>query len=149
MGCAYREQTVEITLGPKGAFEHDAIGSLTRRVPADQVVSAVPPPRGRPRPPKVPQTPRVVGLLRKAQAWQALLASGEAGTQADIARHEGITRARVTQVMGMLHLAPGIQQHILAMPEMVGRPAITERALRPISGLENLQEQLATFQKLM
>ncbi|MFQ5668211.1 MAG: hypothetical protein ACE5I7_17510, partial [Candidatus Binatia bacterium] len=48
---AYREQTVEIALGPKGAFENGNIGTLTRRVPADRVVSAVPPRRGRPKPP--------------------------------------------------------------------------------------------------
>ena len=32
--AAYREQTVEIALGPKGAFENGNIGTLTRRIPA-------------------------------------------------------------------------------------------------------------------
>ena len=32
----YRKQTVEIALGPKGAFENANIGALTRRVPADR-----------------------------------------------------------------------------------------------------------------
>jgi hypothetical protein len=35
--AAYREQTVEIALGPKGAFENGNIGALTRRVPANRV----------------------------------------------------------------------------------------------------------------
>jgi hypothetical protein len=39
---AYREQTVEIAMGPKGAFESGNIGALTRQVPADRVVSAIP-----------------------------------------------------------------------------------------------------------
>lgn len=39
---AYRDQMVDITLGPKGAFENANIGALTRQVPADGVVSAVP-----------------------------------------------------------------------------------------------------------
>ena len=39
---AYREQTVEIALGPKWVFENGNIATLTRRVPADRVVSAVP-----------------------------------------------------------------------------------------------------------
>lgn len=30
--AAYREQTVEIALGPKGSFENDNIGTLTLRV---------------------------------------------------------------------------------------------------------------------
>ena len=33
--AAYREQTVEIALGPKGAFENGNVGTLTRRVAAD------------------------------------------------------------------------------------------------------------------
>jgi len=147
--AAYREQTVEIALGPKGAFENGNIGRLTRQVPADQVFSAIPPRRGKPKPPKEPKTPRVVQLLRKALEWQALLASGDAANQADIARREGITRARVTQVMGLLRLAPEIQQQVLSLPDMVRRPAITERALRPIAQLENLQEQHKAFSVLL
>lgn len=60
-----------------------------------------------------------------------------------------ITRARVTQVMGMLRLAPEIQQHILSMPDMIHRPAITERALRPIAQLEDQRRQMDTFQALV
>jgi len=44
----YVEQKVEIALGPKGAFENENIGTLTRRVPSSQVISAIPPPRGKP-----------------------------------------------------------------------------------------------------
>ena len=40
--AAYREQTVEIALGPKGAFENGNVSALTRQVPADRVVSTVP-----------------------------------------------------------------------------------------------------------
>ena len=64
--AAHREQTVEIALGPKGAFDNGNIGILTRRVAADRVVSAIPPRRGQPKSPKDPKTPRVVELLRKA-----------------------------------------------------------------------------------
>ncbi len=46
----YVEQTVEVALGPKGAFENGNIGTLTRRVPANRVVSAIQPPRGKPNP---------------------------------------------------------------------------------------------------
>ena len=97
--AAYREQTVEIALGPKGAFENGNIGTLTRRVRADRVVSAVPPPRGKPKPLKEPKTPRVAELMRKAIEWRSLLESGDATSQAEVARWEGITRARVTQLV--------------------------------------------------
>ena len=87
--------------------------------------------------------------MRKAIEWQALLESGEAFNQAAIARQEGITRARVTQVMGLLRLAPEIQQYVLSLPDMVRRPAITERALRPIAQLDNLSDQKAKFEELI
>ena len=146
--AAQREQTVEIALAPKGAFENGHIGTLTRRVPADRVVSVVSQRRTQPTP-TIPKTPRVVELLRKAIEWQALLESGEATSQAEVARREGLTRARVTQVMGMLRLAPEIQQHILSMPDMVRRPSITERALRRVTRLEQLGAQRQAFQRLV
>ena len=94
-------------------------------------------------------TPRVVELLRKAIEWQALLESGDDANQASIAHREGITRARVTQVMGMLRLAPEIQDQFLSLPDMVRRPAISERALRPIAQIVNPEQQIASFQRLV
>ena len=47
-----REQTIEVALGPDGAFENGNIGFLTRQVPADRVVCAVPAPRHPSRPPQ-------------------------------------------------------------------------------------------------
>ena len=149
LGDAIREQTAEIALGPKGAFKNCNVGSVRRQVAPDQVVNALPEPRGRPKPPRQPRTPRVVELLSKALVWQALLESGEVKNQAEIARREGITRARVTQVMGMLRLAPEIQEHILALPCTVRRPAISERALRPIAQLDNPMDQRAQFDQLI
>jgi hypothetical protein len=131
--AAYREQTVEIALGPKGAFENGNIGALTRRVAADRVVGAIPPRLGKPKPPKEPRMPRVTEFLRKAIEWQRQLDAGEVRNQAEIARREGITRARVTQVLCLLRLSPEIQEKIFALPETSHRPAITERSLRPIA----------------
>jgi hypothetical protein len=114
-----------------------------------QVVSAVPPDRGDPKPPREPKTPRVVELLRKAIEWQVLLESGEIVNQADIARQEGITRARVTQVMGMLRLAPELREKILSMPKVVRRPLLTERGLRPIATITDYHDQIREFHKLL
>jgi len=146
---AYREQTVEIALGPKGAFENGNIGVMSRRVPADRVVSALPPRRGRPKPPKVSRPPRVAELLRKAMEWRRLLKAGEVPDQAQIARRDGLTRARVTQVMGLLRLAPEIQKHILSMPNAIGQPAVTERLLRPLVQIEDSRQQIQKFEKLL
>jgi hypothetical protein len=146
---AYREQTVEIALGPKGAFENGNIGALMRRVPTDSVISGMPPRRGKPKTPREPKTPRVVELLRKAIEWQALLNSCQVASQADLARREGITRARVTQIMRMLRLAPEIQEHVLSMPDAVRRTPVTERLLRLIGTITNYRDQLFEFQKLL
>ena len=102
--AAYREETVEIALGPKEAFENGNIGALRRRMLSDKEVSAVLPNRRNPKPLPEPKTPRVVELLRKAIEWRCQLDAGEIRNQAEIARREGTTRARVTQVMGMLRL---------------------------------------------
>ncbi len=63
--------------------------------------------------------------------------------------HHACPGARVTQVMGLLPLAPEIQEHILSMPEVVRRPAITERARRPITQLEDHMEQRGVFSQLL
>ncbi|MFC1573480.1 hypothetical protein ACFL6M_07790, partial [Candidatus Eisenbacteria bacterium] len=144
-----REQTVEIALGPKGTFQNSNVGTLTRRVPADRIVGFVRSRRGKPKPPRECRTPRVIELLRKAVEWRTLLEPGDAANQAEIARREGITRARVTQVMKMLYLAPEIQRHILSMPDVVRRPSITERALRPIAQIPVPTDQRHAFRQLL
>ena len=122
-------------------------------MPADQVVNAVPPSRRqrtrRPRTTKPVGPPRIVETLRKAIEWRRQLDSGEVPNQAAIACSEGITRARVTQVLGLLRLAPDVQERVLSLPDMVVRRAITERALRPITQLESAVEQKAGFQRLI
>jgi hypothetical protein len=147
--ATYREQMVEIALGPKGAFENGNIGAVTLRVPAGRMVSVALPPRGKPKPLREPRIPRVVELLRKAIEWQRQLDTGEASNQADIARREGITRARVTQVMGMLRLAPEIQEKILSTTNAVRRPLVTERVLRPIATVTDYHDQIREFHKLL
>jgi len=145
----YREQTLEIALGPKGAFDGGNVGTpdapgasrtgSDRRAAGPATAQAA---EGSP-------DAAVVELLRKAMEWQALLESGEAANQADIARREGISRARVSRVMGMLRLAPEIQESIWSMPAVVRRPAVTERALRPIAQMKRPAAQLQAFELLV
>ena len=145
--ASYRDQAVEIALGPKGAFENGNVGALRQRAPPSRVVSAVP--QSSHKPARPPKTPRVVELLRKAIEWQALLESGQVVRQTDIAQQERITRARVTQVMGMLRLAPEIREIILSMPKVVRRPLLTERVLRPIATITDYHDQIREFHKLL
>jgi len=91
----------------------------------------------------------VVELLRKAIEWQALLESNKITSLADIARHEGITRSRVNQVMGMLRLAPEIREKMLSMPNTIRRPQISERMLRPIGTFTDTRDQIREFQRFL
>ena len=109
------------------------------------MVSPTPPEK----PAKVPKTPRVVELLRKAIEWKALLESGQIATQADIACQEGITRARVTQVMGLLRLAPEIREKILSSAGTFQRRPVTERMLRPIGAIKEQRDQFREFNRFL
>lgn len=143
--AVHREQTVDIALGPKGAFENSKFGAPIRQVAAGQVINTSRSPRvsrGRQRNPK---KTRVAEHLRKAIEWHALLKSGQIASQAEIARQESITRARVTQIMAMLRLAPAIQEKILSMPASTWHPTLSERRLRPIEAIADSVDQVLEF----
>jgi hypothetical protein len=139
------EQRVEIALGSKGAFENGNVGIMTRRVTAGRVVNAAVKALWPPKPPRPTRTPRIVELLRTAQEWRRQLNAREVETQAEIARREGLTRARVTQVLGLLRLAPEIQACILELPDTVRRSAVTEHAIRTIIRIDDPLMQVAAF----
>ncbi len=88
-------------------------------------------------------------LLRKAQEWRRQLDTGEYTAQAEIARREGVTRARVSQIMALLRLSLEIQKRILSLPDVAGRPAVTERALRPIIHSNDPGKQQDLFEAMI
>jgi len=150
--AAYHEQKVEVTLGPDWAFETGGLGRLTRRVPASQVVTAVPERTRRarrPKPPRQPRTPPVVETLRKAMEWRKQIDAEEVPDQATIARREGLSRARVTQILMLLRLAPDIQESILSLSGDPNRPRLAEKLLRPITRIEDPEEQAAAFEGMI
>ena len=65
---------------------------------------------------------------------------------AEIARLGRVTRARMTQIMKLLHLAPDIQEQILFLSDVRG---INERNLRHIVNRVDWQEQRQLFQKMI
>ena len=62
-----------------------------------------------------------------------MIQTGEAANAAEVSRMEGLTRARVSQILGLLRLAPAIL-HDLEDQEGAG-PVPTEGALRKLSML--------------
>lgn len=147
-GSTYANQTIEIALGPNGAPHDCTVATLTRRAPPTRALTATRSPRPKPTSSRKPRTPRVVETLRKALRWRAELESGTVANQAAIASREGITRARVTQIMALLSLTPEIQQQILLMPRNRGRASISECALRPLLGL-NPRDQVTAVGSLL
>ena len=68
---------------------------------------------------------------------------------AEIAELSRVTRARVTQIMNLLHLAPDIQEDILFLPRITrGHDPITERALRPVLQTLSFAKQRRTWTEL-
>lgn len=77
--------------------------------------------------------PRVTKLMALAIRFERLVQTGEVASYAELARLGHVTRARMTQIMAFLHLAPEIQEALLDLPPVErGRDSMTERDVRPI-----------------
>ena len=78
--------------------------------------------------------PRISRLLALAHHLEGEVRNGSVKNYAELASRMGITRARVTQILNLLHLAPDIQEAILSLPAAPrGRERISEHHLRPIA----------------
>lgn len=113
---------VEITIasakGRKGGRRHSA------------AVSEVPNP---------PRIPRITRLMALAIEFQEMVDHGEVRDYADLARLGYVTRARITQIMNLLNLAPYIQETILLHRGTAN--AMDERRLRRITSEVFWQDQ--------
>jgi hypothetical protein len=79
-----------------------------------------------------------------------LIRAGVVTDQAELARLGHVTRARLTQIMNLLCLAPDIQEQLLFLPPSTGgRDAITERQLRPIVAMPDWRKQRRMWERLI
>lgn len=85
--------------------------------------------------------PRVTRLMALAIKYQGMVSRGELADYADIARLGYITRARATQVMNLLHLAPDIQEELIFGAASRNPAEITERDLRLVAAAVYWKEQ--------
>ena len=88
---------------------------------------------------------RVARLLAMAHDMEQRIAAGEFADYADVARAHGFTRARVTQIMNLLLLAPAVQEEVLHLEVLPGREPITERDLRRVLQSLVWEEQAAVW----
>src|ERR1700722_4870613 len=90
--------------------------------------------------------PRIARLMALAIRFQGLLREKKIRDYAALARLGRVTRARMTQIMKLLHLAPDIQEQILFLPPVGG---LNERNLRRIVSTTDWREQRRMFQELI
>ena len=95
------------------------------------------------------RVPRVARLMALAIRFEELIRAGDVADYAELARLAHVTRARMTQIMNLLMLAPYIQEEILFLPRTVsGRDKIRERHVRPIAAEMNWKKQRQLWNKL-
>ena len=91
-------------------------------------------PRGR--------VPRLSRLMALAIHMDALLQQGVVADYADLAALAHVSRARITQIMNLLLLAPEIQEEILFLPRnRGGRDAIAEPSVRCVTAIVDWEKQ--------
>ncbi len=97
-----------------------------------------------PEPEKSPsgRVPRISRLMALAIRFDQLISDGVVADQAELARLGHVSRARVTQIMNLLHLAPDIQERILFLPRIErGRDPIQLRHVLPIAAEYRWRQQ--------
>ena len=93
--------------------------------------------------------PRVSRLLALAWHLDELLRGGVVADQAALARLGHVSRARISQIVGLLNLAPDIQEALLFLPPVVqGRDPIHLRQLLPLAAQLDWREQRRLWQAL-
>ncbi len=89
--------------------------------------------------------PRIARLVALAIRFEGLLRDRTFRDPAELARLGGVTRARMSQIMQLRHLAPDIQEEILFLPLIAG---LNERNLRPVVSRIDWSEQRLLFRKV-
>ena len=108
---------------------------------------------GRRAEPSAPATtgrvPRLSSLLALAMHLERLVRTEIAPNYAELARLGHVTRARMSQIMNLILLAPDIQEEILFWPlSGPGRDPIGMRQVQPIALVLSWQKQRRMWQAL-
>ena len=121
---------------------------FTRGMNTRKVMQDSPPPEPSPVPDG--RIPRISRLMALAIRFNRLIKEGEITDQADLARLGNVSRARVTQIMNLLQLAPEMQEAILFLPRTAkGRDPIREHHIRPIAAQLDWREQRQMWKEVL
>lgn len=101
--------------------------------------------------PEIPQgrLPRITRLMALAIHFEELIAAGEILDYTELAELGQVTKARISQIMNLLLLAPEIQEAILFLPRVQGgRDPLTVRELQPIALTADWARQREMWEEL-
>lgn len=79
------------------------------------------------------RVPRISRIMALAIHFDQLIREGKVKDYAALARLGDVSRARVTQIMDLLNLAPQIQEQLIFLERAAGRETITERVARNVA----------------
>ena len=95
------------------------------------------------------RVPRVARLAALALRFEGLVRSGAVKDYAELARLGHVTRARMSQIMNLLNLAPDILEAVLLLPRTErGRDRIQIRHLQPIASTLDWSKQRRQWREL-
>lgn len=101
------------------------------------------------RPAEPGRVPRVARLMALAIRCDGLIRDGVIENYTEIARLGHVTRARVSQIMNLLNLAPDIQEEILHLPRTeTGRAPIILADLQSIASAPDWRKQRKLWDEL-
>ena len=93
--------------------------------------------------------PRVTRLMALAIKSEELIRTGVVRDYADLARLAHVSRARATQIMNLLNLAPDIQEELLFLqPQITPRDQVHERGLRAAAKIVGWDAQRTLIDRL-
>ena len=96
------------------------------------------------------RVPWIARLMALAIRFEALIAADEVRDHAHLAGLGRVTRARVSQIMSLLHLAPDLQEQLLFLPPTGrGREPVGEHHLRPITAAFDWREQRRLWRRVV
>ena len=106
-------------------------------------------PAGQAAPVAAGRVPRIARLMALALRFERLVRSGAVRDYGELARLGQVSRARITQVMNLLHLAPDLQEEILYLaPVLKGRDPIHLEDLQALTALLDWPSQRRRWKEI-
>ena len=96
------------------------------------------------------RVPRVARLMALALRLDELVRTGQVASYSALASLGQVTRARISQILNLLYLAPDLQEALLFLPPTLrGRDAIILADLVPLAATFDWRKQRRLWRQLL